>query len=161
LISEKLLPLLGGLLFLPTLPHLLAVGFGAATHKGRLAVQGGLALAATVSIVLGCSALLATVLPGAIQFDAFLPPQVSAIVSVGIGGAGALASMDDAGKRELIGLATAAQVGLVPAWLGIGLARGFDTALAPRLLSFALNLALTILAAALVYALRCAPQSAP
>lgn len=160
LIAEKLLPLLGVLLFLPTLPHLLAVGFGAATHKGRLAAQGALALAATVGTVLGFSALLASVLPAPIQFDAFLTPQVSAIVSVGIGGAGALASLDDAGKRELIGLATAAQVGLVPAWLGIGLVQGFETPPGPRLLSFALNLALTILAAALIYALRYAPKSA-
>jgi len=166
LIEGKLLPLLGGLLFLPTLPHLLALGFGLAlgfapgTHGGRLAAQGGVALATTIAIVLGCSALLASVWPGPIRFDGILTPGVSAIISVGVGCAGALASLDDAGKRELIGLATAAQVGLVPAWFGIGLVHGFDAEPGYRLLFFALNLGLTILAAALVYALRCGAQLA-
>jgi hypothetical protein len=43
-----------------------------------------------------------------LSFDEFLTPGISALVSIGIGIAGALASVDDVGKRELIGLAAAA-----------------------------------------------------
>jgi hypothetical protein len=105
----------------------------------------------TVMLVVVCGALVATATLGPLRFDDFLPPAVSAAVSVGIGIAGALASLDDVGKRELLGLATAAQVGVVPAWLGISLVRGFDVSPAPRLLAYLAGLAIIAITAALVY----------
>jgi hypothetical protein len=151
MIEDSLLLLVGGLLFLPTLPHLLAIGLGGQSRERRLAAQGAFALSISVAVLVACSASVAVLVPTPMKFAAFLPPAVSACVSVGIGIAGALASLDDVGKRELIGLATAAQVGLVPAWLGIGLVHGFDTPPGPRLCSFAVNLSLIAVTSAITY----------
>jgi hypothetical protein len=93
---------------------------------GRLAAQGALALAATIGILLGCSALLAFVLPGPLQFEGFLAPEASALVAIGIGTAAALPSLDDTGKRELIGREggpgrpRAVLAGNPSAWLPLG-----------------------------------------
>jgi hypothetical protein len=65
---------------------------------------------------------------------------------VAVGVAAGLASIDDAGRREMIGLAAAGQIGLIPVWLGIVTVLGLPVD-APsgeavmRALSFLANLA--------------------
>jgi hypothetical protein len=55
------------------------------------------------------------------------------------------------GKRELIGLAAAAQLGPIPAWLGIACVQGFDTSPLRRLLSFLGNVLLIVASSGIVY----------
>lgn len=151
LIRGSTLLLIGGLLFLPGLPHLLAIGRGACARDHRLALQGALALATTIAILIACGAFVAALVAGPMRFDDFLSPAVGVCVSSGIGIAGALASLDDVGKRELIGLATAAQVGVVPAWFGVSLVHGLDAVATVRVASYLVNLAVIVIAAASVY----------
>ena len=117
-----------------------------------MAFQGAVALFVTIAILIGASAAVGALVGAPIKFDDFLPPAAAACISVGIGLAGALASLDDVGKREFIGLATAAQVGLVPAWLGLTIVRGFDTMQGSRLLSYVGNLVIIVATSATVYA---------
>jgi hypothetical protein len=153
MIRGSTLLMAGGLLFLPALPHLLAVGRGLCERDRHLLLQGVVAFLTTILLVSGCGILVALLVPGPMKFDDFLSPAVAACVSVGIGSAGALASLDDVGKRELIGLATAAQVGIVPTWFGVSVVHGFDTAPGARLLSYLANLAIIVTASAIVFGL--------
>jgi hypothetical protein len=153
MIRGNVLLSVAGLLFLPALPHLLAIARAACARDRHLAAQAACALSSTIAVVTGCSALVALLVPGPMKFDDFLSPLVAASVSIGIGVAGALASVDDVGKRELIGLATAAQVGIVPVWLGIALVQGFDASPGSRVLSYVANLVLIVVGSMLVYLL--------
>ena len=71
-----------------------------------------------------------------------------------IGVAAALASVDDAGRRDLIGLAATAHITIIPAWLGIAAVLGFPekTILTERILGFGLNVTVLIFGALAVYA---------
>ena len=151
MIRGSVLLMAGGLLFLPALPHLLAVGRALCERDRRLLRQGAFAFLVTIVVLVASCASIAAFVPGPMKFDDFLPPLASACVSVGIGSAGALASLDDVGKRELIGLATAAQVGVVPAWIGISLVHGFDAGATSRVLSYFVNLAIIVMGSAIVF----------
>ena len=48
-----------------------------------------------------------------------------ALISVVVGVAAALATVDDVGRREMIGLAATAQVAIIPVWFGLCLVTGF------------------------------------
>lgn len=153
MIRGSLLLMAGGLLFLPALQHLLAVAQSICSRDRRLALQGVFALVSTIAVVVGCGAVIAAIVPEPMKFDDFLSPLPAACISVGIGIAGALASLDDVGKRELIGLATASQVGLVPSWTGISLVKGFNAEPTARFASYGVNLSLIVVTATIVYGL--------
>jgi hypothetical protein len=150
MIAANLLLMIAGLLFLPLLPVLLAIGFGLWTREWRLAGQGVLALVVGVALVIGGAAGVALMAEPPLRFAQFSPPLVSVLVSAAVGIAAGLGSADDAGRRELIGLAATAQVVLLPAWLGISLVFGFpaDVSVPRRIATFGLIVA-TIVAAAL------------
>lgn len=157
LIEQKLLIIIAGLLFLPLLPLLLAMGFGAWTGKWNLTAQSALAfLTATVLLVLG-GAAVALLCEPPVKFDEFNSIGVSFLISIAVGVAAGLAHIDDAGKRELIGLAATAQLAIIPVWFGVCLVLGFPATvetreIGMRALSFFVNF-LTIIAASLaVYA---------
>jgi hypothetical protein len=80
MLRDNLLVMIGGLLFLPTLPHLLAVGMGTAKRRRHLATRGAFAFTLTIFLLMGCSALTAAVVHGPMKFNGFLPPAAAAIV---------------------------------------------------------------------------------
>lgn len=61
-----------------------------------------------------------------IRFTDTSSPTLGIFLSVMIGAAAQLAAIDDAGRRELIGLAAASQVGMIPVWFGITVVSGFS-----------------------------------
>lgn len=151
MLHGSLLLTAAGLFLLPGPPHLLAIGRGLGARDGALARRGVFALGTTVSLVVACGALVARMSSAPLQFGDFLPLPWAAVLAVVIGVIGTLASLDDVGKRELVSLAIASQLGLVPAWLGIGLVHGFNTAPGARLAGYGLSLALMIATSAAVF----------
>ena len=75
------------------------------------------------------------------------------LISLAVGVAAGLATADDVGRREMIGLAATAQVAILPVWFGICFVFGFPVLgnLPPtrRALSLAINV-MSIVAASLV-----------
>lgn len=158
LIEQKILLIIAGLLFLPLLPLLLAVGFGAWTSKWKLSLQAALAfLVATILLVLGGAAIAAFSDPQ-VKYDDFNTLLVSFLISLAVGIAAGLANIDDVGRRELIGLAATAQIALIPVWFGVCAVLGFpsttgESEITTRAVSFFINI-LTIISASLaVYVL--------
>ncbi len=155
LIQDHLLLIIAGLMFAPFLPVLMAISFGLLTRQWKLAAQALAALAVTLLLVFAAGVtvdLLASRQP--VRFHAFEPQTVGCILAFITGIAAALANADDAGRRELIGLAAAAQVAVFPAWFGVGIISGFpqDGPPGQRLLSLLLNLLAFLVAAFLTHA---------
>jgi hypothetical protein len=157
MIEGKLLFMAAGLMFLPMLPTLLSVAMGTVTRDWPLVRHGAFAFARAAAIVAASAAAVAALSSSTMDYDDFASLAAGAVLSLIVGIAGAIGSGDDSGRRELIGLAAASQVALVPAWLGISLVSGFDEpaggVLRERLLGFALNAAALVAAAAGAYAL--------
>jgi hypothetical protein len=153
LIHQKILIILAGLLFLPLLPLLLAIGFGSWTKQPKLAVQGLLAFAtATILLVSGGAAVAAFSNPP-LQYDDFNSLPVSLLISLAVGVAAGLANVDEVGSRAMIGLAATAQIAIIPVWFGICFVFGFpattsESEITTRAAVFFLNI-LTIIAASL------------
>jgi len=125
LIQHQTLIIIAGLLFLPLLPTLLAIGFGAWTRQWKLVGQGALAfLTATVLLILG-GVLVAALSEPPLKYNEFNSLTVSFLISIAVGIAAGLASIDDVGRRELIGLAATAQIAIIPVWFGICFVFGF------------------------------------
>lgn len=126
---EDYMPLIiAGLLFLPYHHHFLGVALGAGIKEWKFFRQGIYTfLLSTALIVLGgiCIGLLTD--PD-IKFTAFskTPLIFSFFLSMIIGIAAAIAAVDDAGRRELIGLAASAHVSVYPIWFGLKFIYGFN-----------------------------------
>jgi hypothetical protein len=153
LIEQKILLIIAGLLFLPLLPLLLAIGFGAWTRQPKLSLQGFLAfLTATILLVLGGAAVAAFSDPP-VKYDEFNTLAVSFLISIAVGIAAGLANIDDVGRREMIGLAATAQIAIVPVWFGACAVLGFpatagESEITNRAISFLIN-SLTIIVVSL------------
>lgn len=153
---EGMVPLMiAGLLFLPYHHQMLAIALGLFTREWRLAAQGVLALAVATALIAAGGACVALVTDAPLLFDEFGSPLSAFVLALAIGAAAALASADDAGRRELIGLAATAHITVLPAWFGIALVFGeIDrSTLAERLSSFAIAVTTLIAAATITYAL--------
>ena len=125
LIQQKTLIIIAGLLFMPLLPLLLAIGFGAWTRQWKLAAQGALAfLVAIVLIILGGMAVAAISSPP-VKYDEFNSLGATFLIALAVGIAAGLANIDDVGRREMISLAATAQIAIIPAWLGVCFILGF------------------------------------
>jgi len=151
MIESKLLLMIGGLLFLPILPMAMAVSYGIAGRRWRLAAQGLAAIGTATALLFAGGVIVALVARPPLRFDDLGSPVMGIIISAAVGVAAALASIDDAGRREMIGLAAASQLGLIPVWLGIitvfGLSAGSDSGeVLTRILSFATNLVVLVIA---------------
>ena len=157
MIRQELLLMAAGLLFLPFLPLLLAVGFGAWTRQWRLAAQGLLTLGVGIGILLAAGVSIALCQTPPLQYHDFHSLPVSVLISGVVGIAAGLATGDDTGRRELIGLAAASQVAIIPVWLGITLVFEFSALpqalLGQRVLTLLVNSGTIILVAMAVYAL--------
>jgi hypothetical protein len=90
-----------------------------------------------------------------LKFNQHNPLLTSFLISLVIGTAAGVATADDAGRRELIGLAAAAQVAILPVWFGISFVFGFSETGSPseRGISVVVNVATIIIAVAITYAL--------
>jgi hypothetical protein len=158
LIQQQILLIIAGLLFLPLLPLLLSVGFGAWTRNWKLSMQGALAfLTATILLLLGGVAVAAVASPP-LKYDQFNSLLVGFLISLAVGIAAGLANIDDVGRREMIGLAATAQIAIIPVWFGICLVFGFpattgENEITKRALSFFINVATIIVVSLAVYAL--------
>jgi hypothetical protein len=160
LIQQQILLIVAGLLFLPILPLLLSIGFGVWTKKWKLAGQGSLSFV-TVSLVLILGGVLVAALSHPpLRYNDFNSPLVSVLISAAVGIAAGLSTIDDVGRRELIGLAASSQLAVIPSWLGICLVFGFpettgQNEIYQRLGSFFLNAGTIIVMALAVYILTC------
>jgi hypothetical protein len=158
LIEEQFLLMIAGLLFLPLLPMLLAIGFGVLNAKWKLAAQGALTFAAAFVLLVAGGAAVGFLAAPPMRFDQFASLPISCLISSAVGVAAGLATVDDAGRRELIGLAAAAQIGIIPVWIGACLVLGAPSGTGEhvlwlRLLSFALNTSGIVVTSTLVYVL--------
>lgn len=155
LIHDKLLMMIAGLMFLPMLPLLLSVSVGAWTREWKLAWRGCLAFCLAVSLLCAGGFVVGLLNDGPVRYNDHTPMLASVLITLVIGVAAALADVDDVGRREMVGLATAAQVGITPAWLGVSLALGGASGevVQERLWTFGLNAGGILLTSLLTYAL--------
>jgi hypothetical protein len=157
LIEQQTLLIIAGLLFLPILPTLLSISLGLLTGRLKLAGQGLLAFLAAAVLLFLSGVAVASFTSPPLRYDEFNPLYVGALVSLAVGIAGSLANTDDAGRRELIGLAATAQIAIVPIWFGIKTVFGFSSAedgqneLIMRAASFPLNAAIIVVASLITY----------
>jgi hypothetical protein len=156
IIEHKLLIMIAGLLFLPLLPLLLAMGFGLWTRQWRLAGQGLFAFVVANALLLGGGALVASVTDPPMKYNEHNTLLVGFLISLGVGIAAGLATADDVGRREMIGLAATAQIAILPVWFGVSLIFGFpaldSTTPGQRALSLLVNVATIVAAAFATYA---------
>jgi hypothetical protein len=151
MVQENLLLMIGGLLFLPFTPLILAFGFGALTRQWELAGHAVVALIAAIALIAAGGVCVAWVAQPPLLFDKF-PPMIAGLAfSFAIGIASSLATADDVGRRELIGLAAASQLAIIPAWLGLSLVYGFDGTESEKLTSFGVNIVALVCGALAVY----------
>lgn len=61
-----------------------------------------------------------------IEFELKGSPLSGSVLAAIIGAAAALGSIDDAGRRELIGLAATAHISIYPAWFGLQMVFGLS-----------------------------------
>jgi hypothetical protein len=161
MIDEHWLFMAAGLIFLPFMPLILAMSYGGLRSEPRLVAQAALALVVATILIAGASALVAVAAEPPMEFDKF-PPMIAGIIfSATVGIAGALATADDAGHRQLVGLAAASQVALLPAWFGISLVYGFSDSVSDKAISFGANIVALMLGALVVYALLGGRKQAP
>ena len=156
LIQQQTLLIIAGLLFLPLLPMLTAIGFGGITRNWKLCMHGITAFAACVlTLFLGGVAVGAVSSPP-MRYDEFTSLPISLLITAAVGIAAGLAAIDDVGRRELIGLAAAAQLGIIPVWLGVTLVFGTspgtnESEIYTRILTFALNVLMLLLGSVAIY----------
>ncbi|MFD2247502.1 DUF389 domain-containing protein [Pontibacter ruber] len=152
---EDMLPLIiAGLLFLPFHHHMLGFALGAVLRERRFLLQGLLALVVTTVLIFLAGACVALFTEPPIGFEEPGTPLSGAVLAAVIGVAAALAATDDAGRRELIGLAATAHISIYPAWFGLKMVFGFHETgiLAEHLLTFGINVTTLTLAAGLTFA---------
>jgi hypothetical protein len=152
IIEAKILLIIAGLLFLPVLPPILAIGFGIWTKQWRLAGQGLLALLAASALGMFAGILTALVTTPPIKFTESNPLLTSFLISVGVGIAAGLATADDVGRREMIGLAATAQIAILPVWFGVCIIFGFPASPIERGVTFFTNVITIISASFATYA---------
>jgi hypothetical protein len=156
LIEYKLLFMIAGLLFIPLLPLMLAAGFGLLTRQFRLAAQGVVALAVATTLLILSGVVVALFTGPPLRFAEFNSLPTSLLISLIVGIAAGLATADDVGRREMIGLAATAQIAILPTWFGICFVFGFpvlDTAPPMnRALGWFLNVGVIVAASLATYA---------
>lgn len=146
--------LIAGLLFLPFHHQMLAIAVGLWTRELRLARQGAVALAVATALIVAGGACVAAVTERPLLFEEFGSPLSGFVIALVVGVAAALASADDSGRRELIGLAATAHISVLPAWFGIALVFGMADVetTSERLLSFVVSVVTLTGSATITYA---------
>ncbi|MDQ6786282.1 MAG: hypothetical protein M3033_05625 [Acidobacteriota bacterium] len=158
MIQQQTLLMIAGLLFLPLLPVLLSISFGAWTRQWKLVGQAALAFLVTIVLLLAGGALVALISSPPLRYNEFNSPAVGFLISLAVGVGAGFATTDDVGRRELLGLAATAQIVLIPVWFGISFVFGFSQTensshIAERALAFVINASTIIVVALATYAL--------
>ncbi len=156
LVDFKLLFMIAGLLFIPLLPLMLSVGFGLWTRQWRLAIQGLIALGVALLLLVGAGVIVGLMTSPPVRYTEFNSLLTGLLVSIAVGVAAGLATADDVGRREMIGLAATAQVAIVPTWLGLCLLLGFPSDASPvahPFLGLLINVLAIVIASLMTYAL--------
>jgi hypothetical protein len=155
MIEFNLLFMIAGLLFIPLLPLMLAAGFGLWTRQFRLAIQGLTAFVVAILLLTAGGVAVALLANPPLRYNESNPLIAGLLISLAVGVAAGLATADDVGRRELIGLAATAQVAILPVWFGICFIFGFPVlGGAPpgrRALGFILNVAVIVVASFFTY----------
>jgi hypothetical protein len=156
LVEYRLLFMIAGLLFIPLLPLMLSVGFGLWTRQWRLAGQGLFSLVVAICLLVAGGFIVGLLNNPPIQYSDFNSLGTGFLISVAVGIAAGLATADDVGRREMIGLAATAQIAIIPAWFGLCFVLGFPAAdpTSPqrRVLGLLLNIGAIVIAALCTYA---------
>ncbi len=158
MIQQNTLLIIAGLLFLPLLPILLSVSFGAWTRQWKLVGQAALAFLVTIVLLFIGGALIASVSSPPLRYNEFNSLAVGFLISLAVGIGAGFATADDIGRRELLGLAATAQIVLIPVWFGINVVFGFsqtsgESQITERALAFAINASTIIVVALVTYIL--------
>ena len=151
MVQDNLLFMIGGLLFLPFTPLILAFSFGTLTHQWQLVGHALVALVVAIALIAGGGVVVALFAQPPMLFDDFPPMIAGFAFSLAIGIASSLATADDVGRRELVGLAAASQLALIPAWLGLSLMYGSDGSTTEKLAAFGVNMGALVVGSGLVY----------
>jgi hypothetical protein len=156
LLNQNLLLMIAGMMFIPLLPVLSAIGFGSWLSHWRLAARAVIVLVLTCGLLFGGGVLIGVIGSPPVLYTDFPAILTGVLISSAVGVASALANTDDVGRRELIGLAATSQIAIVPAWLGLCVALGLPaTAVSgtveKRLLSLLLNVICVIAASLITY----------
>ncbi len=156
IVEFKILFLIAGLLFIPLLPLMLAMGFGVWTRQFRLAVQGLFALVVALGLLAAGGVIVALLTHPPMQYTESNSIAAGFLISLAVGVAAALATVDDVGRREMIGLAASSQVAIIPVWFGVCLVFGFPAVeklpAGKRGISLVLNIVAIALASLVTYA---------
>ncbi|MBD0287250.1 MAG: hypothetical protein ICV79_17755 [Flavisolibacter sp.] len=155
MVEDNLPLMIAGLLFLPYHHHMLGVALGSCLKEWRFLRQGALALLISTLLIFLAGACVALVTQPPVQFELKGTPLSGAVIAAIIGIAAGLGSIDDAGRRELIGLATTAHITVYPAWFGLHLVFGLEGEhkVLEHLFSFLINVTTLTFAAGVTYAL--------
>ena len=128
LIDYRLLFMIAGLLFIPLLPLMLGIGFSLWTRQWRLLLQSSIALLVAVLLLGAGGVTVALFSSPPLQYLESNSLLTGFVISLAVGVAAGLATSDDVGRREMIGLAATAQVAIVPVWFGVSLVFGLPSA---------------------------------
>jgi len=141
-------------LFLPFLPQVLAISFGAWHRDRGLTLQGAWSVITSILVALIAGAVVAAVEGGPIGYSNFKTPLASFAVSAVIGIAAGFSAADDAGRRYLIGVAAAVQFAIFPVWFGEAFVLGLPakSIWLERLVCFLINLVTIAVCATVAYA---------
>jgi len=155
LVDYRLLFMIAGLLFIPLLPMMLGVGFSIWTRQWKLLGQSILALLTAIVLMMAGGATVAFFSHPPIQYAESNSLLTGFVISLAVGVAAGLATTDDVGRREMIGLAATAQVAIVPTWFGLAAVLGFPngpTSPKERALSLLINISGIVIASLATYA---------
>ncbi len=127
---EAYMPLIiAGLLFLPYHHHMLSTALGGSIMEWRFFRQGLYALLLSTCCIVAAGVVIGLIMEPGIKFTQFSSSAMSSfLLSMIIGIAAGLGAVDDAGRRELIGLAATAHIAVYPAWFGMKFIFGFAPA---------------------------------
>jgi hypothetical protein len=157
LVEYQLLLIIAGLLFIPLLPLMLSVGFGLWTRQWKLAAQGLFSLVTAVVLLTLGGVIVALIANPPVRYSEFNSLGIGLLISCTVGVAAGLATVDDVGRREMIGLAATAQIAIIPTWFGLCSMLGFPAAagssVSRRLLGLMLNVMAIIITSLITYAL--------
>ena len=155
MLHRNLPVMLAGLLFLPYQHQLLCISLGAVLREKRFLLQGLLALLISTMLIFLAGLTVGCFTTPPILFDEFGTPIPGMVFAAVVGVAAALAATDDAGRRELIGLAATAQITVYPAWFGLKIMFGISdpAKVTEYMVTFGLKILILMLAAALTFLL--------
>jgi hypothetical protein len=134
----------------------MSIGFGAWTRQWKLMLQGIFTTVTAVVLLTLSGAIVALLSDPPLKYNEFNSLLVSALISLIVGIAAALANTDDAGRRELIGLAATSQIAILPVWLGVCAISGLPVTtgsdeIVIRVVGFFVNIFVVIGASLLTY----------